>query len=92
MSSEEINFKVFMAMKMWVVVFLVVMLCGLQDGYQCFEGMMATTYKTTWHHSPEDNNPYMKMFFTLMCTCTYAPIHTWACVRTHTHTQSKKFI
>jgi hypothetical protein len=43
-----------MAVKMSVMVFWVLTLYGLVGSYQHFGGIFVTTYKTIWHHNPED--------------------------------------
>jgi hypothetical protein len=41
------------AVKMSTVIFWIVMSCDLVGGYQRFEGIVVTVYKTTWRHSPD---------------------------------------
>jgi hypothetical protein len=42
--------------KTLMVVLRAVMLCGLVDGYQCFEGWLVTTSKIIQHHNPDDRH------------------------------------
>jgi hypothetical protein len=65
MGSEVIT----VAKKMLILVFSVVMLCGLEGRYQHFGGtyclhlqpsfskMLVSTFKSTWHYNPEDQQP-----------------------------------
>jgi hypothetical protein len=62
-----------MAMKMWVVIFSVVLMSSFQDGSQCFEGKILTSYKTSQHHRGEDHNPYVEMFLACMCKYMHIP-------------------
>jgi hypothetical protein len=57
-----------------LIFWVVMMLCFLVGGYQHFRWMLVTTYKTTWHHNPEDHINLLLLVF----------MYTWSWVLTST--------
>jgi hypothetical protein len=54
-------FEIRVAVKTFIMAFRIMTPCSFVGGDQCFGGtyqlhLQETTYKTTWHHNPEDYN------------------------------------